>query len=179
MSGIRARERILISMTMGHTGCLSHLTHQTTRIGSFDGIVGSIAVVHRSLLPRNRPFVAIAKERTGNGSTAHIGLAGAQADIFHAQIVDRARHQSEDALNHTVVGNRTFADEVTATIIVALKDAGMTDRRPFASSGAGQYILNEDVTLLLKIDIMGVATVVHIVSQCQQSGLFDDERLVF
>ena len=93
--------------------------------------------------------------------------------------MDRARHLSEDADDVGVVGvDRSFADQVAATIVVALKESGLADGRPLAALvPSAQDVGHLDVAILLEIDIAGIATAIHIFGQVNQLVFPDDERI--
>ena len=100
--------------------------------------------------------------------------------------MDAARHPSEEADGSALVlcrvwrcsGYRGLADQVAATIVVTLKEAGVADGRPFAApAGVCQDVRNIHVAILPEIHATSVTAVVHIVGQRQQLGILDDERV--
>ena len=119
---------------MGYAGIFRSLAHQSarnTKCASLDVTVSSKTVVH---LTRYLVFF-ICTEHTGNGSIAvapSIPLIATvyEFDVLDSQVVDTARHLSEDACGTVFVGNLAIVDEFATTVIVALENIGMTNGNP-------------------------------------------------
>ena len=119
---------------MGHCGSISQLAHQSTRStpsATFDSIIVSKTVAH---LTRYLLFV-ICTEQTGNGSiavtiTKKPTASVYKSDVLDSQVVDTARHLSEDACGTVFVGNLAIVDDFATTVIVSLENIGMTNGNP-------------------------------------------------
>ena len=119
---------------MGYCGSISQLAHQSARstiCASLDVILVSKTVAY---LTRYLFFV-ICTEQTGNDSIALIitkPLISSvyKFDVLDSQVMDTARHLSEDASGIVIFGNLAIIDDFAATVIVALEGIGMTNGNP-------------------------------------------------